>query len=884
MVRGIKYTAIATLAILVIVSCSTEKNTFVNRNYHSLTAHYNGYYNANELIDQSLESYRLNRVEDYYQLIPIEPTPDEKQVIDLYPAIDTAIVKCKNVIRNHSMPSNDRPSRKKDEHNRWIDENWTTIGIASYYRRDYEGAMRSFQFVRKFYKNDPSLYIGELWMAKTNIATGNYTDAKLNLDNLDRAIEEEAIRKEEEKKSKSKSRSRSRKKKKKEKIAKFPNSIKFELEKTKAELALIKGEKEEAVTYLEKSLKNTRFGDDKARVHFVLAQLYQEQGEDEKAKDHYTKVIRGKAGFDMTFNARLKRAFLGTGDKVKKDLEKMMKDPKNAEYKDQIYYAMANIEFKEGNEALGKSYLHQSAFYSTSNTRQKGMAYEMLGDMAFAERDYVPAQKYYDSCANAITDAYPNAEAIRNKASNLANLVVAVERAQYEDSLQTIAGLPEREREKFLKGVIKKIKDDEAARKKREAQRLRELQDNQALADVGGNGSKWYWNNTKTRSEGLQDFKRMWGQRDNEDDWRRSEKIPEATFANPEDELPLDSIPSEKEDTLTVEHLLTFVPLTDSMLSLSNTRLMEAYFNAGVIYKDQLSEPDLAQEQFLSALGKGLKEDPHDILSAFQLYKMTEQSNSMLANQQKDYIMNNYPNSDYANYLRDPDFFIKKKKRDALAVEEYTKIIDRYSRGIYYPVILKANKVIEDEKDNIFRSKYMLLKAMCLGQTEENKELLLPVLEQLVAEYPESDETPRAQEMIDIIKNGYSEHIPVDFTNKSDYRYNDQVKVKVIVMLDRKTTSTSAETRITNFNREYFSRERIKVDAKILGKDQGIVLIDDFDNESKASAYIRAFKNTRKHLLEIQGAEIMMITKDNLRVLFEKLDLKAYKDFYEEYY
>ena len=129
----------------VLVACSTEKNTWINRNYHSLTAHYNGYYNANELIAQGMTGYRDGRVEDYYEVLPIDPVPSEAEVSALYPAIDTAIVKCKKVIQNHSMPSNDRPALKKEEHNRWIDENWTTIGIASYYRRDYEGAMKSFK-------------------------------------------------------------------------------------------------------------------------------------------------------------------------------------------------------------------------------------------------------------------------------------------------------------------------------------------------------------------------------------------------------------------------------------------------------------------------------------------------------------------------------------------------------------------------------------------------------------------------------------------------------------------------------------------------------------------------------------------------------------------
>ena len=313
----VKIGVILGLLITLLAACSTEKNTWINRNYHSITAHYNGYYNANELIDQGITTYRDSRVENYYELLPIDPVPNEKEVPGMYPAIDTAIVKCKKVIRNHSMPSNDRPAKKKEEHNRWIDENWTTIGIANYYRRDYDGAMKSFKFVRRFYSNDPSLYVGELWMAKTNIATGNLTDAKFNLDNLDKAIAAEKQRKQE--KPEKKSKFAKKKDKDESEIAKVPKEIRFDLEKTKAQLALVKDEKEEAIAYLEEAIKQARFKDDKARVHFILGQLYAEKGANEEAKKHFSEVVKGRAKFEKKYNARLKRAFLATGEKVKKD-------------------------------------------------------------------------------------------------------------------------------------------------------------------------------------------------------------------------------------------------------------------------------------------------------------------------------------------------------------------------------------------------------------------------------------------------------------------------------------------------------------------------------------------------------------------------------------
>lgn len=878
------------LTILIVWACSTEKNTLINREFHSLNAHYNGYFNANELINQSMSGYLLNRQEDYHNLISLSPVPDENEVIGMYPAIDTAIAKCKKVITDHSMPNNDRPYLKKEEHNKWIDENWITIGKASYYRRDYTAALKSFEFVKKFYGNDPSLYVGELWTAKTHLSEGRLTKAKFSLDNLDKALESTENSKEDKKtggiktKSKSKSKKKSSKKdKKSEKKAEFPKHIRFEFEKTKAELALAKEDKEACIKYLEEAVKHAKRSDDKSRVHFVLAQLYAEKANQPEAAKHYTKVIKSKASYHMVFNARLKRAILG-GEKPKKELMKMLKDAKNAEFKDQIYYALAEIELKEGNEAKGMEHLTNCAFYASKNARQKGMAYERLGDLTFAKRDYVRAQKYYDSCGRVIPDTYPNAEGIRAKAANLASLVVAVERASYEDSVQRIAAMSENEREDFLKSLIKKIKEDEAERKKKEAERLRELQENQSLFIQTGSGSKWYWNNVKMRDDGFREFKRMWGNRENEDDWRRSEKTTISEIIETEgDSTETDTLDLVEKDTLTIENLLRWIPLNDSTMALSNERLLEANYNAGVIYKDQLNESKMAIERFDAVLAKKVEND-HNLLAAYQLYKVYVEQDPSKAETQKQFILDNYPNSDYANFLRDPDYFIKKKEIEALAEEEYVRVLDRYERGLYYPVITKADQVIKDELQNPYRSKYILLKALCLGRLSDSKSDMLPYLEQVIAEYAGSPEATRAQEMIDILKNGYSENAPVDFEKKSVFTYEDRVKMKVLVFPDEKLSSAASKTRVSDFNREFFSRDNLKVNSKIFGEKTSVILIDDFETEASAAEYMRVYKRTRKHLLDMQDAKILMITSENLKVLFQLQNLEEYERFYEENY
>ena len=862
-------------------SCSTENNTFINRTYHGTSARYNGYFNANELIRLGITSYRTTLKEDYYDLLPIDPLPNEKDVLSLYPAIDTAIAKCTKVIQNHSMPSNDRPSKKKEEHNPWIDENWLTVGKASFYRRDYDAALKNFRFIKKFYKNDPTLYKAELWIAKTNIELKNYTEAGFNLEKLDKAIEEEEARKKATKLVKRITNKFILSKKKKEgEPAKFPKKIKFDLHKTKAELALNTNNKEDAITFLKESLKCARTKQDKARVNFILGQLLESVNNREEAKYHYSRVLKYNSNYELIFAAKIKRAFMGGSLKLRKELMKMLRDPKNAEFKDQIYYALADMELQNGNIEGGKVNLTLSAFYSTTNTRQKGMAYEKLGNMSFSERNYVTAQKYYDSCANVINDTYPNAEGIRIKVVKLADLVKAVETAYFEDSVQRIAQLSEKDRITFIENVIVETKKAIEIRKQQEARRLLELQKNKGVEQSGGGVNNWYWNNAKLKASGYDEFRRLWGSdRENEDDWRRSQKIVVATFTE-NDSIPMDSAMVKKEvkDTLTVDYLIKRIPLTDSLFAASQQKMVEAYYNAGIIYKDQLNEKSLAETQFLTVLEKTFK-NPFTLLSAFQLYKLFEEKEESKANEYKNYILNNYPNSDYTYFLRDPDYFIKKKELDKIALDEYLLVLERYNNELYPLVILKADNVINNERKNIFRPKYMLLKAMSIGMTNDDKTQMESVLELIVKQYPKTEESERALELLSIIEKGVSENKEVDFTKKSIYEYNENDSYYLLIFLDEKQNSNNEKGNVVDFDREFFSRLKLKVSSKIFGGSQNVIFVEEFENQETVQEYLSTFKSTRKHITKLHNNTIIIISKKNLKTLFETQNLSEYETF-----
>ncbi len=871
-----------------ILSCSTEKNTLVNRTYHGTTAHYNGYFNANELLNQSVLAFKNARQDDYYSILPINPIPNEEEVKSMYPAIDTAIVKCTKVISKHSMPTASEPSKKRTEYNPWIDENWLMIGVSNYYRQDYEMAQKNFAYINKFFSNDPSNYTAAIWMAKTNIETKNYSEANIILKELDKKIEElENASKSKEKETKSKSKSKSKTKKKtdkEEEQAEFPKKSRFLFELTKADLSIKQEDFDQAIKDLEKSLEFCKKSNDKARVHYILAQLNQQKKQNEQAKYHFSKVLKYNAPFEMNFNARINRALMGGDLKIKKELEKMLRDDKNLEFKDQIYFALADIAFKEGYKENGIVLMHKAIVFSTKNVRQKAICYEKLGDLSFEDRNYVSAQKYYDSCAKVMPETYPNALAIQNKATKLRDLVTAVETAQFEDSVQRIAGMSESERTLFAENLLTKINADEKRKKEQDALRLKELQDQLATVNQDQSETKFFWNNPKMKSEGLESFKKLWGSRENEDDWRRSEKIAIADFKSLENDT-IDSLVienKEENDSLTVESLLANLPINDSLLASSNKRLIAALYDAGLIYKEQLNEISMAKTQFEKVVSKANPND-YKLLSLFQLYKIYESSDPTKAYEYKDQILTLYPESDYANYLKDPDFFVKRKEFEKIAEIDYVKALDRYNRGLYSLVISAAEPIISGDKANPYRSKYMLLNAMSVGQSTENKSKIIPLLKDVIAEYPGSMEEKKAKELLEIAEKGYSKFKESNFNNTSIYSYDDEEDHWILIFLDAKENVSTAKTKVMDFNKEFFNKEKLNTSTKVYGTNQNVIVLKAM-SDVKAKEYLRTFKKTKKHIQSLHDAKMYAITPDNLRILFETQKLTDYEQFYAEFY
>ena len=479
-------------------------------------------------------------------------------------------------------------------------------------------------------------------------------------------------------------------------------------------------------------------------------------------------------------------------------------------------------------------------------------------------------------------EAYPNGDVVKSKAMKLLDLVNSLESAQFEDSVQRIAKMPEKEQTEFLKALIKDIKKEQQRLKEAQAAKLLALQQ-QSNTNQNTSTNKWYFNNSKLKEEGSNEFRKLWGTRENKDDWRRSDKIIFSENKVDKDGPAIDSAKvdlavNQSVDTLSVESLRKGLPLTDSLFEKSIIKEMEALYTSGLLYKELLSEDKLAIAQFEKIFEKN-RICLTDLSAAFQLYKLNE--NSGLGNQYKDYIIKYYPNSDVANYFKDPDFFTKQKEGRIAAQKEYLALISRYESKEYKVVFDATEQIVSGDRTNALRAEYLLLNVLAAGQLTENKTAIVPKLKNIIEEKPGSPQALRAKEMLDIITKGYSINEALPVAKQGIYSYNDTVPQFLIVLMDEEEDVNDARNGITDFNTKKFKSLKLKVQSKLTLSETGFILISEFASIKLANDYILAYKAGYEQLDQWQNNRIQIITLENLKKLIESSNFELYKEFYD---
>jgi tetratricopeptide (TPR) repeat protein len=844
--------------------CSTKKNTLVNRNFHNLTARYNGYFHAKEAIKEGVVKLEASHLDDYSRILPIYKLSDDKAAKSIYPEMDKAFKKASLVIQRHSMMI------RGTEYVKWIDDNYLAIGISHYYKRDYFAAIEVFDYILKQYKKSEIKYDAMTWLIRTYNEAGIVSKAQMLIDMLDND-------------------------------KKFPKRIRPDLDLAIADFYLKKEDYSMSAKYIEKAIPNLKKKKVKTRMYFILAQLYQKTGVSRKALTCFAEVIRMNPSYEMAFQAKIAQAksfdaSASTKKDIKAQLTKMLKDQKNKEYYDQIYYALAEIAVKEKNQEQAIKYLNLSLTSSIDNQRQKALTYLLLADIYFIQPQYAEAQAYYDSCATVLPESYPDYQAIMTKRENLTALIGNLTTIAREDSLQRIAQMNELDREKFIDKLIDKlIKAEEKKKADEEAmlasisnQPLIQNNTNDPGTSAGQAGGAWYFYNQSAMSFGFAEFRKKWGDRKLEDHWRRSVKNM-TNFSNFDDEEdnPAEATVVAKNSTNPFEALknkdnyLKDLPLTDSLIKISNEKIIDAYFNAGSIYKEQLNDGQNAIKILEEFVGR-FPSSKHLLPSYYQLYRCNLAiENQKRADYYKNILLTRYPNSEYSKIILNPDLAKSTTASKSEIESFYQETYDKYLVGEFSTVLNNCLKADTSYSKSAYSGRFSLLKALVIGRTQ-GINAYESALKEITILYPTDPIKDKAEEIlahIQKIKPQETDTVP------SKFNLDNLAEHNCIMIVPKSTNLNDLKIAISDFNTLFFSTSQLKITNLLFDDNSQLVVISGFADKAKSMNYYSAIKENGDVLKNTGGSpQFYAISLSNFNVFYTDRIISEYKNFFEKAY
>ena len=727
--------------LLFIVSCSTKKDAFLNRNYNALTTQYNILYNGGVAFDQGLNEINLNYEDDFFELLPIEPLSfenikfripilstgakepgigfDVKKTEEPEEALtpfDIAEQKAVKAIQKHSMNINGKERNKK------IDDAYLLLGKSRYYTERFIPAIDAYNYIIANYPNASLINETKIWRAKAHI----------RIENEELAIETLEI------------------------LLRKPDLPDFIREDANTALAMAYAKLDSVNTvrnYLWEATKTSKNKTQRARNLFVLGQLYSLDKIKDTASMVFKKLINFKqAPYKFRIHAQIELAKNAVSDSsslaILERYKKLIKNRDNRPYLDAIYYQMAVLE--QQRDSLNEAILNYNKSLRAKNggAKQKTYSYEQLAKIYFKDLDYVTSGAYYDSILQVANNKNTlRIKRFERRAKNLSSLVKYEKNLQKNDSILTLAALPKEQLEQYFQEYIDKIKkeDEELAQKK-----LNQISFGSSFG--GGLQStkakgKWYFYNTQSLGFGKSEFKRVWGSRPLEDNWRISDKSIIVNGSNEDKDL----ITSIKNPRYEISTYLETVPSSAKELDSLTFDRNTALFELGLIYKEQFKNPPKATRNLERLLVSN--PDKELILPAnYHLYQLYSLTGNTKAAQYKDFILTSYPDSPFSKIILNPEIELSKEKEVDEDSEVYEIAYKLYKDDFFEDAICFIDMTIPTLiKGSILVSKFELLKAYAIGKYQ-NKDSYIAALEKVAVGYPQTEQGKKALEIMKRLK------------------------------------------------------------------------------------------------------------------------------------
>lgn len=880
------------LAALVLVSCSTKKNTWTRRTWHNMTGHYNVWWNGNQSIKEGEQALRESVVDDYTKTLPVFNYGTKENATAQNSKFDRTVEKSAICIQKHSMRFNGK------EYVRCIDDAFIDMAKAHFYKQDFVPARRTFDYVNMNYPTSRDHYTATLWLAKTYIATKEYEKAEAALQSL---LVTSASGE------------------------KLPKYVQRNLDLVYADYYIAVEKEKDAVKYLRSALFTAKGKYNKSRAMFILGQIYADQKSYEKATEQFNNVIKTHPEYVMTFESRMNIARCSAGSDTTtmlKMLRKMLKDTKNTEYKDRIYYAMSGVVLNEGDRDKGIDYLRKSVAESKTNVNQKIKSSMEVADMLFADGKYVLSQAYFDTAVMSMDRTFPGYDSLLNLSVMLTDLVENLTTYDLNDSLLRLSEMDT----VHLYAVIDNIIEDykvEQERLAKEAETKAQIallggnenNDPQMSRPTGGDNASWYFYNTMSRTRGMSDFQKKWGKRVLEDFWFITNKqsmnqsdenlLSEEELAELSDEeralymkehgLSDQPIDTAKYTQLDRGYYLRQIPFTADAKAEANKQIATALNNVGFIYYNDLKDYEHSIEAY-TELTDRYPDNENELSAWFYLYRMhTKRGEATEAGNYKNLVLTKYPDSNQAKLILDPEHFLKEAEKGAEAEQFYAKTFDAYQNGQYQRVRMNVERARRlYAEDTLLMPRFEFLDAISLGYVEVVDSMAY-ALYRLVQNYPESSIKPFAMEVLLKANDMYNLGLNIESARPKEevveeekpsiYTFNPDEPYYILVICNTKNVRINPlKVRLSDFNKNNFRLLQLAVKNLMLDKDNAMLTVEKFENLSQADDYYNALLNNDYVFGGIEAANynVIKVSISNYPMFYQQKNIDEYMEFWNK--
>ena len=862
---------IALLSVLLQWGCSTQKNTFVNRTYHTVNAKYNGFFNARENYRQGIVRLSESHVDNYDQVLSVFRYGTEQDRPGVRGQMEIAYEKASLVIRRHSM------NIRGVEHNKWIDESYFLIGKTQFFRQEYTLAILTFEYIIRQYDTQRS-YDAKAWIAKSYHEQGRYDQARAMLELLEKNYRDGHLAKE--------------------------TTVLFR--KTYADHFARQGNHAEAASQLDQAMSYVEERSEKSRLTFITAQLYQHAGQFALAQQTYARVLEMRPDFNLAFQARIGMAMaydpsVGGSAAIRSQLMDMFESDRNSPFFDQIYYALAQLALRRGDEAEAINMLERSAAASRDNQVQKGLSHLRLGEIYFNRPDYLNASMHYDSAATFLPSGYEDMEEVMALQSVLSDIARQARIIEREDSLQHLASLPSNRQLAVIDGIIAELREEETLARQEERERDQAMREAAQMArqtrGMGDQDRGWYFYNPNAISQGKNEFFGRFGDRPLEDMWRIGNR---RTMASGFDDMDWDETEMEKEeepgDVFSRDSYLRNIPNTPEQLKASNERMARAYYQMGMIFRDRLRDPNNAIDSFESLVMRFPGSDPELRAYYYLYYLHRDAGNTTAAQNVRNSLLSRYPESEYAKIIGDPAYLDRLRERQGLAERLYEESYHAFFAGRHDVVVRNMRALDTLDVSHDLKAQFQYLYALALGN-QEDQSLLRDQLEHIISTYEDTGVHGPASILLASL-----ERVPIPSESEKETGdgrpADDQTQdfapysfvpgtahFFVAVVNSRENDPRRISQGISAFNEDRYPDVELAVSSVFFQEGMQLITVTNFPGKDAAMAYYRdILQSEMMGPVQDQFRTLYVISVDNYPVFYQEKDLDLYERFFDYHY